>query len=178
MVMATWAIAKKELRLLLRDRRAALILVAMPLLFILILGLLLGESFGQKADDRHRVPIVDMDEGYSIEEGMAWFALTPAVAPLPGGFAPQELTALTLAYGNHTVRFPHKSWSKLVQQDLAETAGIRLEIIATLEEAEELIADHKRAAILVFKPEFSRQAARCSFLIDGINPFHRDGVNL
>src|SRR5438270_7837966 len=99
--MATWAIAKKELRLLLRDRRAALILVAMPLLFILILGLLLGETFGQKADDRQRVSIVDLDEGYSLEEGMAWFALTPLAGPLPGGFDLHELTALTLAYANH-----------------------------------------------------------------------------
>ena len=52
--MTMWTIAKKEFRLLLRDRRAALLLLAMPLLFILILGLLLGESFGQKADDRQR----------------------------------------------------------------------------------------------------------------------------
>ena len=86
---------------------------------------LFGAATGQKADDRQRVSIVDMDEGYSIEEGMAWFALTPAVVPLPGGIALHELTALTLAYGNRTVRFPHKSWSKLVQQDLAETAGIQ-----------------------------------------------------
>jgi hypothetical protein len=37
----------KEFRLLLRDPWSALLLVAMPLLFILILGLLLGEGFGQ-----------------------------------------------------------------------------------------------------------------------------------
>ena len=37
---------------------------------------------------------------------------------------------------------------------------------------------HKRAAVLVFKPTFSRQMSRCSFLTDGLNPFHRDGVYL
>ena len=41
--MAIWTLAKKEIRLLLRDRLSAIILLGMPLLFILILGLLLGE---------------------------------------------------------------------------------------------------------------------------------------
>src|SRR3954471_3910535 len=100
--MAIWAIAKKELRLLLRDRRAALILVAMPLLFILILGLLLGESFGQKADDRQRVSIVDLDAGVQpyghsdLRQVGAWLAWTPT----PGFFP-----ALTLAQAIHAGPF-------------------------------------------------------------------------
>ena len=32
--------------------------------------------------------------------------------------------------------------------------------------------------MLIFKPHFSMRVARCSFLVDGINPFHRDGVYL
>jgi len=32
--------------------------------------------------------------------------------------------------------------------------------------------------LLIFRPEFSREVTRCSFLVDGINPFHRDGVYL
>ena len=39
MSMASWTLAKKELRLLLRDYRALMILLAMPLIFILVLGL-------------------------------------------------------------------------------------------------------------------------------------------
>src|SRR5215831_14752778 len=62
--MASWAVAKKEFRLLLRDRLSAGILLGMPLFFILVLGLLLGEGFGQKADDRLRVSVLDLDEGY------------------------------------------------------------------------------------------------------------------
>ncbi len=61
--MAVWTLAKKEVRLLLRDRLAAVILLLMPLLFILILGLLLGEGFGQKPDERLRVSLVDLDRG-------------------------------------------------------------------------------------------------------------------
>src|SRR5262249_11455358 len=32
--------------------------------------------------------------------------------------------------------------------------------------------------VLIFKPAFSGKVNQCSFLADGINPFHRDGVFL
>src|SRR5213592_3362545 len=100
-----WTLAKKDLRLLLRDRRAVVILLAMPFIFILVLGLSLGEGFGQKPDDRLRISLVDLDEGIR----------DPNIAKIA----------------------PHgaEAWSKVVQQDLAQTAGIRVEIIPTLEEA-------------------------------------------
>jgi ABC-type Na+ efflux pump permease subunit len=135
-----WTLAKKELRLLLRDRVAAVLLLGMPLLFILVLGLLLGEGFGQKPDDRLRVSLVDLDRGEGLNPG--------------------------------------EPWSSVVQRDLAETAGIRVEVIGSVEEAEALVGDHKRAAVLVFDPDFSARVNRCSFLRDGINPFYRDGVYL
>src|SRR5205085_12238044 len=31
---------------------------------------------------------------------------------------------------------------------------------------------------LMFEPDFSRKIARCSFMVTGTNPFHRDGVYL
>jgi ABC-type multidrug transport system permease subunit len=139
--MGTWVLAKKELRLLLRDRVAAVLLLGMPLLFILILGLLLGESFGQKPDDTLRISLVDLDAGKGLEG---------------------------------------KPWSHWVRTDLAETPGIRIEVIRDRAEAERLIRDHRRAAILVFEPDFSERIERCSFLDtrDSINPFHREGVYL
>ena len=51
------ALARKELRLLLRDRMAA--------------GLLLGESFGQKPDDTLKIFVVDLDKGIGIR-GQSW----------------------------------------------------------------------------------------------------------
>jgi ABC-2 type transport system permease protein len=140
MMRAVWTLAKKEFRLLLRDRLATLILLVMPLLFILILGLLLGESFGQKNDDKLRISLVDLDTGEGLHPG--------------------------------------ESWAKVVQRDLAETAGIQIEVVPNLETAEELVAFHRRAAVVVFKSDFSEQVNRCSFLTDGINPFYRDGVEL
>src|SRR5581483_9450580 len=44
--------------------------------------------------------------------------------------------------------------------------------------ARALCRDGKRAAVLVFKPDFSGRVSQCSFLADGINPFYRDGVKL
>jgi ABC-2 type transport system permease protein len=155
--MVIWTLAKKELRLLLRDRMAAILLLGMPLLFILILGLLVGEGFGQKSDDRLRISLVDEDTGespFNDENGKKM------------------------------------SWAKVVQRDLAETAGIKVELIGSDAEARELIQFHKRPAILIFKKTFSEKVNNCSFLVDlgaeegpkaidkAINPFYRDGVEL
>src|SRR5262249_35302973 len=133
--------AKKELRLLLRDRVAAGLLLGMPLLFILLLGLMLGESFGQKPDDTLRVSIVDLDRGKGLEG---------------------------------------KPWAHRVFTDLQEAPGIRIEVVPTRERAEELIRDHKRAAVLVLTEGFSERINRCSFLDTprSLNPFHREGVYL
>jgi ABC-type Na+ efflux pump permease subunit len=138
---AVWALARKELRLLLRDRLAAGLLLFMPLLFILVLGLLVGESFGQKPDDTLRLSIVDLDTGVGLNG---------------------------------------KPWAYQVRTDLIETPGIRLETITTREEAEALVRDHKRPAVLILGPTFSERINRCSFLdLPGsINPFHREGVHL
>jgi ABC-2 type transport system permease protein len=138
--MPIWVLAKKELWLMLRDVRAALILIAMPLVFILVLGLLLGESFGQKPDDRIRIMIVDLDQGPGL--------------------------------------VPGQPWSAVVRDDLKTTAGIRVEVLPSREEAEQLVRDHKQAAVLIFEPAFGQMVSRCSFLADGVNPFHHDGVYL
>ncbi len=144
--MLTWILAKKDLRLLLRDPRAMVVLLAMPLIFILVLGVSLGEGFGQKPDDRLRVSIVDLDQGFAD--------------PDAGSGAPKL------------------HWSKTVERDLAQTGGIRVELIPTLEEAEQLVAGGKRAAVIVFGPDFSKQMTQSSFLRGGVNPLFRDGIDL
>ncbi|HEX3727194.1 MAG TPA: hypothetical protein VHV08_13165, partial [Pirellulales bacterium] len=138
--------AKKDFRLLARDPRAVVVLLAMPLFFILILGISLGEGFGQKPDDRLRISVVDLDVPY----------LDPA------GKKPS----------------PPLAWSKSVQRDLAQTAGIRVEVIPTLDEAKALVSESKRAAVLVFGPKFSEQVTRSSFMAGGVNPLFRDGVDI
>jgi ABC-type multidrug transport system permease subunit len=172
-----WVLSKKELRLLLRDPRAAVLLLGMPLLFILILGLLLGEGFGQNPDKRLRVSLVDLDEGLPAEyftesyvkETAAWLASTPGSAPFGGRL---------FAAAVESRRFPPGKWSEVVIKDLQETAEIRLEPIPDRATAECLVRDSRRPAVLVFGPTFSQRMAACSFLSDGINPFYRDGVKI
>jgi ABC-type Na+ efflux pump permease subunit len=147
--MPTLTLAAKDLRLLLRDTRSAIILLLMPLMFVAVLGMSVGEGFGQKPDDRLRISIVNLD---------------------------QELPA------NQRGAFPTKRWSEVVIDDLASTADIRIEIIPTREEAEKLIRQGKRSAVLIFEPNFSRELHRCSFLTEAdpppLNPMYVNGIYL
>jgi ABC-type multidrug transport system permease subunit len=145
--MPIWTLAKKDFRVVWRDRRALIVLMVMPLLLILVLGLSLGEGFGQKPDDRLRISIVDLDEGFVEQDAQTHADI------------------------------PHH-WSTVFQDDLARTSGIRVERIASLEEAQELVSRGRRAAVWVFRPRFSEQLTKCSFLLGGVNPLDRDGVDL
>ncbi|MBM3980739.1 MAG: ABC transporter permease [Planctomycetes bacterium] len=147
--MPILTLAAKDLRLLLRDPRSAVILLLTPLLLILVLGLALGEGFGEKPDERLRISVVNLDKGLS-----------------PG------------------VTFPKKAWSDVVIDDLSATQDIRLEIITDRAEAERLVAKGRRAAVIVFGPEFSARMHASSFLTKSapgtanpVNPLGRDGVD-
>ncbi len=146
--MPTFTIAAKDLRLLRRDARSAIILLVMPLMFVAVLGMAVGEGFGQKPDDRLRISIVNLDEG------------------LPADAGP----------------FPPKRWSEVVIDDLASTADIRIEMIPNRAEAESLIRQGKRSAILVFEPRFSHEMHRCSFLTETdpppLNPMFANGIDI
>ena len=64
--MQSFIIAKKELTLLIRDKLTATVLFVLPFAMILILGLLLGEGFGQKTDDLMRISVLNLDKGFGL----------------------------------------------------------------------------------------------------------------
>lgn len=64
-------VLRRESIALLRDRRTLITLLVLPLLCIMMLGILLGEGFGQKADDHFRVTIVDLDRKAGLG-GLTW----------------------------------------------------------------------------------------------------------
>jgi ABC-2 type transport system permease protein len=66
--MPILTLAAKDLRLLARDARSAVILLLTPLLLILVLGLALGEGFGEKPDERLRISVVNLDDGLSSKQ--------------------------------------------------------------------------------------------------------------
>src|ERR1700676_1150816 len=100
--MVIWTLARKDLRLLVRDARALIILLVMPLIFILVLGVSLGEGFGQKAEDRLRVSVLNLDGGMPryfdrpamLGDGLAWLSINPALLP---GLGPNCVPALGAA---------------------------------------------------------------------------------
>lgn len=66
--MPILTLALKDLRLLLRDARSAVILLVTPLVLILVLGLALGEGFGEKPDERLRISVVNLDRGLAKKQ--------------------------------------------------------------------------------------------------------------
>lgn len=61
--MNAWLVAKKDIKVLLRDRRTLFILIAMPLVFIAILGLSTGQLFSQRERARQvRLGVVNEDQ--------------------------------------------------------------------------------------------------------------------
>lgn len=61
--MNFWKITKKDVRLLLRDRRALFVLIALPLTFITILGFSAGQLFSQKEKGKkYRLGVVNEDK--------------------------------------------------------------------------------------------------------------------
>jgi hypothetical protein len=96
------------------------------------------------------------------------------------GIEPRLPTVVVMAGENWTRHelYPYGPWSDVVLKDLSDTAGIRVELIETLDQAQLLVRRGDRAAVLVLGPDFSKRVSQCSFLGDGINPFFRDGVDL
>jgi ABC-type multidrug transport system permease subunit len=152
--MPVFTLAAKDLRLLLRDPRSAVILLLMPLVLTLVMGLALGEGFGEKADDRLRVSVVILDGGLPAKAGRT--------------FPAKPWSELVL--------------DDLAADPDGTGGGIRVEVIGTREEAEKLVAGGKRPAVLVFEAPFSDRMDRASFLaapgFEPVNPLGRDGVVL
>src|SRR5947207_3396170 len=102
--MIIWTLAKKDLRLLVRDPRALIILLAMPLIFIMVLGASLGENFGKKSSEGLRITVLDLDEGVPVvarpgmlREGFSWLTITPN--PVTGPW--QAIVGASLAEANY-----------------------------------------------------------------------------
>jgi ABC-type transport system involved in multi-copper enzyme maturation permease subunit len=98
----------------------------------------------------------------------------PVAGAASGGLAP-----LALIQVNTPPAFPiGQTWAERVIADLASSADIRVEMVDSAEQAKELVRGSKRAAVLIFGPQFSEKVARCSFLANGLNPFYENGVYL
>lgn len=171
--MPAFAIALKDLRLLLRDPRSAVILLLMPLVLILVLGLSLGDAFGRKPDDQLQISVIDEDAGLPPK-----LVRRAPVQDKPNGAI---LGSVCFAAPMERSHPPTKRWADVLLNDLKDTGNIRIEVIPSRAEAERLVKRGKRSAVIVFEPEFSDRVDRCSFVgaefrPDPINPLDRYGV--
>jgi ABC-type transport system involved in cytochrome c biogenesis permease component len=167
---AAVTIAAKDFRLLRRDARSAVILVMMPLVLILVLGLSLGDAFGRKVDDQLQISVVIEDVGLSPK----------AFAKRPGSDNPMG-AVLGCAAPVPRDYPPTGRWAEVVLNDLKDTGDIRIEMLPDRAEAQKLLDRGKRSAVVVFRPEFSDRADRCSFVggefrANPINPLDRYGI--
>src|SRR5947199_2966223 len=149
--MPIWTLAIKDLRLLIRDTRAAVILLAMPLVFILVLGLALGNTFGQRPDDRLRVCFVDLDAGL------------PNYPPKSYPGRPWSQVVLDDLGNTAGIRV-----EKIDDRATAERLVRRGERSAVLVFGPDFSRRVQRCSFL--DDRFLKEP--------GVNPFYRDGVNL
>src|SRR5574337_118888 len=79
--MNAWQITKKDLRLLVRDRRTLFILVVLPMAFISILGFSTGQLFSEREKtQRVRVALVNEDKTPAADQIRAEAAKLGALA--------------------------------------------------------------------------------------------------
>ncbi len=145
---AILTLAAKDGKLMLRDPRAAVILLLMPVLLVLVLGLTVGGAFDPNKKEQLRISVVNLDDG-----------LPPDAGP-----------------------FPDRPWSQFLLDDFAGSADIKVEMIATREEAERLVQSGERAVVIILEADFSKRMHRCSFVGEPltknpINPLYRDGIS-
>jgi hypothetical protein len=139
-------LALKDLRLLLRDPRSAVILFLMPVVLILILGLSLGEAFGKKPDDRIRISVVVEDAG-----------LPPGVSPFGRPWSDVLLDDLTNTADIRVEQVPSRA-----EADRLVRAGDRAAVVVLEPE----FSDRLQRCSFVGEP----------FKTDPINPLYRDGI--
>ena len=172
--MAIWTLALKDLRLLVRDPRAAIILFAMPLLIIFVLGISLGEGFGQKPDDNLRVALLNLDEGQT------WSAIVlkdlGQTARIKIDFIDSYDQAKDLVKTGRraAVLVLGKNFSKRVERCSFLAAGGSE--IFLLQRVFPRPGDPVGSALHALFQEDQRLVPLYS--LEGINPFYRDGVNL
>jgi len=96
--MHAWQITKKDVRLLLRDRRTMFVLVALPLLFITILGFSAGQLFSEKEKAKKmRLGVVNDDTSEQSETLISEVAKIQALEITP--FTDRQRASELLADG-------------------------------------------------------------------------------
>jgi ABC-2 type transport system permease protein len=152
--MPIWTLAKKDLRLMLRDTRAAIILLTMPLVFIVVLGMALGDP-----DERLQIFIVNEDKG---------------LPPNPGPYPPKDENGVQKKWSDIVIEDLEKTAGIQVDTNLKDRA--EAERLVRLGKRSCVLVFKPDFGKKVHYCSFLDD----KFLEGqvGINPFFRDGVDL
>ncbi|MFO1095289.1 MAG: ABC transporter permease [Planctomycetaceae bacterium] len=149
--MNIWNIAAKDLLLLVRDRRALVVLVALPLVFIAIIGMSTGKMLGwRNSNESLRLAVVDQS--------------VHAAAPA----ADNERTVKHAAddgeeTNDNTRRLSIDELVPEILKRMEERKGIQVTKVATIEAARNLMSDEHYTAAVVIGPKFTE-------LVDAMAP--------
>ncbi|HET6324334.1 MAG TPA: ABC transporter permease [Planctomycetaceae bacterium] len=181
--MKAWEITKKDLRILLRDARALVVLLVLPLVFITIIGLTMGKILGWKNTNQVlRVGVVDAVAYEQIGQA-GWDEDAPEAAPAGAktdktGEAAKtpadkvaESNGTTTASSNEpaeTLDAEEKIKQKKIARniivkvinELQERGGFEIKEILTPDRAENEVNNGTVNAALVIGPNFYRQVSR------------------
>jgi ABC-2 type transport system permease protein len=187
LIMVIWTLAKKDLRLLVRDARAMIILLAMPLIFIVVLGVSLGENFGKSPASGLRVTVLNDDQGVpaGFREGMtigdeSWSKVLlrdlNETADIRVEFVKDRAEAERLVKSGKraAVLILGKNFSKRVARCSFLASGWHDQFAIA---ARFPIPGNPIALALCGMFDESQDVLPLYFH-DGLNPFHRDGVNI
>jgi ABC-2 type transport system permease protein len=139
--MNIWNIAAKDLLLLVRDRRALVVLVALPLVFIAIIGMSTGKMLGwRNRNEMLRIAVVNNASP------------TDGSVPKPELAEPEpedeENKDLALR------RLTRDELAPEIISQLGDQKGLQVTIVDNLAAARALVSDEKYAALAVFGPNF------------------------
>ncbi|MBL8851896.1 MAG: ABC transporter permease [Planctomycetaceae bacterium] len=156
--MNIWNIAAKDLLLLVRDRRALVVLVALPLVFIAIIGMSTGKMLGwRNRNETLRLAVVD-NSGATESEPAALPAADGAPPDGEGNLATEEIAGPADNAGETTDlalrRITLDELSPEIVNRLKRHKGMEVTVVPTISTARALLADEKYTAVIVFGPEF------------------------
>lgn len=136
--MNIWNIAAKDLLLLVRDRRALVVLVALPLVFIAIIGMSTGKMLGwRNKNERLRIAVVD-DSVQTDESG------EPSGSTDDSDSGSDSRSDLKL----------HELASEIIRR-LDDHKGIEVTLVDDLEAARTLMDEDSYTAAVAIGPEFT-----------------------
>lgn len=150
-MQGAWDITVKDLRLLVRDKRALVLLVLLPLVFIAIVGMSTGELFSNKDEQRrYAVAIVDADgselSAKTIEQFRAHHELDvktfPAKEPADVALSKGDVSAVMVLGPQFSDKVDELRVHDLlgetsqVMEDSAETLDVSLEVRSAVAEGD------------------------------------------